>query len=372
VRWALLVIALVGCRVADRRPASAKVEPPAGEIWVTDQQLRDARIEFAPLEERDVPAKIVTSGRIAFDDQRVSHIYSPVTGRVVSISAAIGAHVHRGDVLALIDSPDLGSSEADLAKARADYVAANKDYLREKALWEDPHGRATSKKDLEQAEESFRRARAELERAQYKMRLLGGSASGQNFALRSGIDGEVIARNITPNVEIQGQYGGGQAVELFTVGDVDHVWLLADIYEVDVARVHVGSPVSMRLVAYPDRTFDGTVEWMSSVLDPTTRTARIRCGFDNKERLLKPEMYATVEMSGGTRKTLAIPRSAFFRLGDTTVVFARVGVASDGRIRIRRVPITVTDDSQPLLAVERGPPKGTMIVTSGGILLIGQ
>jgi cobalt-zinc-cadmium efflux system membrane fusion protein len=366
---------LSSCHRAEAQPPAAMAQPPSDEIWLTPKQIAEAKIEVAPLAEQDVDDKILTSGRIAFDDLRVSHIYSPVTGKVSKISASVGDRVKHGDTLALIESPDVGIASADLSKAQADFVAAEHDYLREKALWEKPDGHATTKKDLEQAEDSWSKAKAELSRAKQKAFLLGGGGGvSQTFALRSGIDGEVIGRTISPNVEVQGQYGGGNAVELFTVGELDHVWLMADVYEMDFARVKVGSRVSMKVIAYPKRSFEGKVEWVSGALDPATRTAKIRCSFDNADRALKPEMYATVQISVEERKALAIPRNAFFRLGDTTVVYVESGKTDDGRTRFRRVPVTVDDEGegQHWLVLKRGPDKGTRIVVSGGILLTGS
>jgi cobalt-zinc-cadmium efflux system membrane fusion protein len=107
----------------------------------------------------------------------------------------------------------------------------------------------------------------------------------------------VIARSVNPGAEIQGQYGGGTALELFTVGELDSVWLLADVFEMDLGRVQKGAPVSIKVVAYPDRTFSGQVDYITGTLDPATRTARVRCAVPNPARELKPEMYATVSKS---------------------------------------------------------------------------
>ena len=349
---------------------------PRDEVWLTPQQVIEAKIEVAPIAEQDVDDTILTSGRITFDDLRVSHVFSPVTGKVTKIEASVGQRVKKGEALAVLESPDIGLASADLSKAQADLIAAEHDYKREKALWDKPEGHATSQKDLEQSEDQYRKARAELERARQKAFLLRAGtvdAVTQAFTLRSGIDGEVIARNINPNIEVQGQYGGGTAVELFTVGELDRVWLFADIYEIDFSRVKVGSKVVAKVIAYPKRTFEAKIEWVSGMLDPATRTAKMRCTFDNADRALKPEMYATVQISVEERKAIAIPRGAFFRLGDATVVFVESGKTEDGRIRYRRVPVTVDDEGegQQWLVLKRGPDKGTRIVISGGSLLSG-
>ena len=88
-------------------------------------------------------------------------------------------------------------------------------------------------------------------------------AVSQGYTLTSPIDGELIARAVNPGIEVQGQYGGGTAVELFTVGELDKVWVLADVYEMDIARVKVGSKVQGKIVTYKGRVFEGTVDWVS-------------------------------------------------------------------------------------------------------------
>lgn len=366
---------LVGCHAADASTPTPLPEPPPDEVWLTPKQVAEGKVQVAPLAEQDVDDKINASGRIAFDDVRVSHVYSPVTGKVVRIDAQVGQRVKKGDPLAVLESPDVGMASADLSKAQADFTAAEHDFLREKALWEKPEGHATSKKDFEAAEDAFFKAKAELARARQKATLLGGGGGvSQAFTLRSGIEGEVIARNISPNVEVQGQYGGGTAVEMFTIGELDRVWLVADIYEMDFARVKVGARLETHVVAYPKRSFDCKVEWVSGTLDPQTRTAKVRCSLDNADRALRPEMYASVEISVEERKALAVPRNAFFRLGDATVVFTQEGTTPDGRIRFKRVPVTVDDEGegQQWLVLQRGPAKGTQLVISGGILLTGS
>lgn len=372
-RWLSLALLLVSCHAADASTPAPLPEPPADEVWLTPRQLAEGKIVVAPLAEQDVDDKINTSGRIAFDDLRVAHVYSPVTGKVARIDAQLGQRVRKGDPLAVIESPEVGLASADLEKAQADFAAAEHDWLREKALWEKPEGHATSKKDYETSEDAYFKSKAELTRARQKASLLGGGGS-QSFTLRSGIAGEVIARNISPNVEVAGQWGNGQAIEMFTIGELDRVWLVADVYEMDFARVKVGARMKVHVVAYPKRVFEGKVEWVSGVLDPQTRTAKIRCTLDNADRALRPEMYASVELSVDERRALSVPRNAFFRLGDATVVFAQVGKSEDGRTRFRRVPVTVDDEGegQQWLVLQRGPTKGTPIVVSGGILLTGS
>jgi cobalt-zinc-cadmium efflux system membrane fusion protein len=366
-----VVAALAAPLAACHRPEAPgrAVQPPAGEVWLTPQQVKDAKIEIEPLQVHDVDDTILTSGTVSLDDLRAGHVFSPVTGRVVSILAALGQRVKKGQTLAIIESPDIGTAVADVHKAEADVIAAEHDLKRKKELFEQKAGPAA---DVEAAQDTYRKAKAELERAREKERLLRvGSANTvtQQYPLPSPVDGEVLSRNINPGVEIQGQYSGGANQELFTIGELDRVWVMADLYEMDLARVHVGSPASVSVVAYPGMRFNGRVDWVSGSLDPGTRTAKVRLSIDNPDRLLRPMMYATVQISVDQARSLAIPRNALLRIGDEKVVFIEVG-EGDGYVRFKKVDVDVDEgESSPFLVLKTGLPAGTKLVVSGAILL---
>ena len=184
---------------------------------------------------------------------------------------------------------------------------------------------------------------------------------------------EVVVRNVSIGGEVQGTYSGASAVELFTIGELDRVWVLADLFEIDLGKVKQGSPVSVKVVSYPNRIFEGVVDYVSGTLDPTTRTAKVRISVDNKDRLLKPEMYATVQISIDQRKALAIPRTALLRLGDQSVVFAQVGTTAKGELKFERRPVAVDEEQGgDYLPVTHGLAEGDRIVSSGAILLLGM
>jgi cobalt-zinc-cadmium efflux system membrane fusion protein len=344
-------------------------QPPAGQVWLTPQQVHDAKIEVQTVGEQDVDDTILTSGRVALDDLRSGHVFSPVSGRVVKINAQLGQRIKKGEPLAVIESPDIGNAVSDLHKAEADLIAAQHDYQRKKELFEQKAGSAA---ELEAAEDNYRRSKAEIERARQKAILLRAGnfdSVAQTYTLASPIDGEVLLRNITPGIEVQGQYSGGTAQELFTIGEVDKVWVLGDLYEMDLARVAVGAPAVVSVVTYPGKVFRGRVDWVSGMLDPNTRTAKVRCTFENPDKLLRPEMYATVQISVEQKRALAIPRNALLRLGEYKVVFIEVG-EGDGRVKFERIPIDVDEgESSPWLEVKHGLAAGQKVVVSGAILL---
>jgi cobalt-zinc-cadmium efflux system membrane fusion protein len=366
-----LGFASLGCEHQPTRKKSA--DPPLGEIWLWQDQVSAAKLVVEPLAPQPVGGLVVTSGRVTFDDLKVAHVMSPVTGRVSRIEAQPGQRVKKGDTLAVIESPDVGSAFSDLAKAQADSISAEKDFNRQKELF-DVH--AGSQRDLEAAQGNYSKAKAELQRASKKAQLLragGASSGGQSYTLRAPIGGEVIARNVNPGAEVQGQYSGGTVLELFTIGELDTVWVMADLFEMDLGRVKQGTECLVKVVAYPGRVFKGIADWVSDTLDPATRTAKVRCKLDNSDRALKPEMYATSALAVDQQRTLALPRSAILHLGDQTMAFIDLGKGPDGRLRFERRPVSVNEElGGDFLPVVRGISAGERVVTSGAILLSGM
>jgi membrane fusion protein, heavy metal efflux system len=359
---------LPGCRRASVSPERR----PAGEAWLSREQLAASQISTAEVRLQMVGGEITAGGRITFDDSRVAHVFSPVAGRVVSIDAQLGAQVSRGSPLARIASADVGNAFADLGKAKADEVAARREWQRQKELLA---AHAGAERDLEAAQAAYEKARAEVARAHARVQLFrSGSYDGvtQTFVLRSPLSGEVAARAISPGMELQGQASGGNAVELFTVGSLDEVWLLADVYEADLAKVRVGAPVVASVISYPAEKFQGAIDWIAPVLDPVSRTAKVRCMLRNPDRKLLPEMYGTASIQVPALPALAVPRSAVVQSGDQSAVFVQTGSTEDGLLkfarRVVRVDENVAGDLLPVLA---GLNAGEVVVIAGAVQLSG-
>jgi len=145
------------------------------------------------------------------------------------------------------------------------------------------------------------------------------------------------------------------------------------VFEMDLARLKKGAAVTIRVVAYPDQVFTGVVDWISDLLDPTSRTARVRCDVENPRRQLKPEMYATVTIEVPGVQALAVPIAAILRLADQTVVFVEQGRSPDGRLRFVRRHVSAGDDEgTSMVPITHGLTAGERVVTSGAILLSGM
>jgi len=359
-------LGMMGCRKSSA--ATATAAPPPNEVWISPEQMDRSGVRVGAVTDQPVDETVLASGRVTFDDSRVAHIFSPVAGRVTQIKAVLGETVHKGDALAVIQSPDIGNASSDVGKAQADLTAADHAYQRQQRLLAQG---ATSQSDSEAAEDNYRRAKAELDRATQRTFLMGsGGNVTQAYLLRSSIDGDVVAKNVSPGMEIQSQYSVGSALELFTVGTIDKVWVLADVYEIDADRVRAGDHASVRIVAVPDHPFEGTVDYVGETLDPTSRTLKVRCVLDNTNHALKPEMYATVAISVDAHAGLAVPRASVLRLGDQTVAFVDKGQGPNGVRRFLRVPVTIDERSpEGMVPLTHGLTKGDQIAVSGAQIL---
>ncbi len=369
-RALLLTSAALGAGCDHKASANATPPGPPNEVVVTKDQIAKMKITTTVVDLQAVDDTVLTTGKVVYDDQKVIHVFSPVAGKAVKVIAQLGNHVKKGDPLVVIESPDIGVATSDVGKARADLIAAEHEFRRQKELLET---HAASQKDFETAADNYRKAKAEMERAEQKARLFRqGDVTGQSYTLRSDLEGEVFMKAVAPGMEIAGQYGGGNPVELFTIGQADLVWVLADVFELDVRRVKLGQKVIVDVASWPDRHFEGKVDWISGALDPSTHATKVRCTFDNPDGALKPEMFATVKISVDVKKALAIPRSSVVRLGEQTIVFVDRG-AKDDKERFERLPVTVDEgEGSEWLTVDHGLEKGDRVVTGGAVLLSGM
>jgi cobalt-zinc-cadmium efflux system membrane fusion protein len=369
---ALALFAALGSLSGCGRTELVESAPPPGETWLTDAQIQGARLVIAPAGNRTLALHLVTAGRVAFDEARVAHVFSPVSGRVTKVLGGFGQRVGKGAALAVIESPDLGSAWSDLLKARADSVAAEHEFERQRDLLEH---HAAAERDFEAAQNSAAKAKAEIERAHLRLKMLHASDSGsatQEFLLRSPIAGEIVNRAATPGLEVQGMLSSGSVVgELFTVGDIGRVWVWGDVYERDLGKVRRGQKVEISSVAYPGRVIAGIVDFVGNTLDPQTHTARIRCDVPNADHVLKPEMFVALSIELERRETLALPRNAVVRAGDRQTVYVEEGKTPDGRSRFHERPIAVGEPDDGWVGVRSGLAPGERVVVSGAILLSG-
>ncbi|PYM10085.1 MAG: efflux transporter periplasmic adaptor subunit, partial [Verrucomicrobia bacterium] len=268
------------------------------------------------------------NGRLVWDDEATVRVFTPFAGRVTKICADIGQTVKQHDTLAMIASADFGQTQADARRAESDFRLAERTLARVRELYE--HG-AVPKKDLEAGEADFARAQSEKTRTAGRLSLYGGSTDtiDQVCPLKSPLDGVVVERNLNPGQEVRPDQMLANAPQffspLFVVTDPTRMWVLLDVSDKDLPHVRRDDRIRIHVQAFPDRVFDGRIEVISDYLDPTTRTDKVRASVDNSSRLLKAEMFVTVDVSGNRAPGADVAARAVFLRGEKHYVFVEQG-----------------------------------------------
>jgi len=345
------VVALCGC---SRGSVNAKVnevkvvEAPDPNLVVMEHP------ELFPtvtVELRKIPTELPVNGVIAPDVSRTVPVNALTGGRVVEIKARLGDYVEKGQVLLTLTSPDLSSAISDYRKAVADQALAKRQLERSQQLYD--HG-ALAEKDLQVAEDTEEKARVDLQTTAEHIRILGGTLSELTpiIEIRAPVSGTIVEQNVT---NAAGVKSPDNSPNLYTIADLSRVWMLCDVYENNLSQVHLGDHAAVQLNAYPNRKIDGRISNISSLLDPTTRTAKVRIDLPNPGGLMKPNMFGTVLFVSQSDKTrMAVPVSAILRLQDRDWVFVKLNAKQFRRTQVQGLPAGQVGYQEILAGVQPG------------------
>ncbi len=374
-RLVMVVVAAVtglsGCGRGEQPPRLGTPPGTPAETAVPKTESRP-RIETAVVAVSPSHQALTLSGKVAYGEDRYSRISSPLQGRVVEVRAHLGDRVKAGDILLIVDSPDIAQAYSEYVKEDSELQYATRAHELAKDLYEN---KAMPLKDLKQAENELVKARAEYRRAKERLLSLRISADEltkpldrqtitSRFEMKSPLSGVVVERTVTPGQSI----GGDPSQVLFTVADLDMLQVLADLYERDLALVREGQFAVVKVEAYPDMDFPATVAAIGDVVDPATRTIKVRAWVNNEAHKLKPEMFARLQLEvGDAVQFIAIPREAVLEVDGKQFVY----VVDDHEHYVRREVKALTVSSD-LVRVLDGLSPGQRIVIKGAVLLKGQ
>jgi membrane fusion protein, heavy metal efflux system len=240
-------------------------------------------------EEIDEPDKLSVTGSVFPDIARELPVISLANGRVVDIRARLDDNVKKGQLLFSVQSPDISAAFDTYVKAVADEDLANKAWVRAQDLYQ--HG-AISKSMLEQADDTERDAKADLVAAEEQLKIFGVDKDHPSPIVNvyAPVSGVIVAQNITEAAAAGVNLSGSATA--FTVADLSTVWILCDVYENDLPKVHLGQEAQIRLDAYPDHPLTGRISDIGPVLDPNIRTAKVRIEVPNPG-MLRLGMFVT-------------------------------------------------------------------------------
>jgi cobalt-zinc-cadmium efflux system membrane fusion protein len=310
------------------------------------------------------------TGTVQPIDNRVSEVSPLARGRVVEVKAKVGDRVRADQTLAVFDNleaVDLGAQEqsarAEVARLNAQLIPATRQTERSRRLADIGAG---SEKDYEfsKAEEQGIRASIQSQQAallglEQRLRRYGASDGGGSTVLKAPFSGVVTKATASPGDIVE------PGREMFTVADLSKVWVQAEVYEKDLGRIRLGQDAAIRVGTYPDQTFAGRVTYISDVLDPQTRTAKVRCEVDNRDMRLKTDMFANIELpTKFSKRALAVPSTALQDVEGKNVVFVQ---HAPTQFEARQVEKGVTVGGQTEIISGLAP--GEPVVTQGAFHL---
>jgi len=265
-------------------------------------------------------SQLTATGTVSPDISRSVPVISIATGRVVEIKARLGDTVKKGQLLLRLQSADMSAAFSDYRKAVADEKLARIQADRAKLLYDKG---AISLNDFQTAEDVENKAQVDVENTTERIRVLGGSIDHPTATVDivAPVSGVITDQQVTNAAGVAGLGSPNP----FTISDLSNVWVLCDVYENDLANVHIGETAEIRLNAYPNQVFTGRISNVAPVLDPTLRTAKVRIEVSNPG-IMRIGMFVTATFHGQKKETrAAVPATAILHLHDRDWVYVPIG-----------------------------------------------
>ena len=311
-------------------PKDSAIQRSGATLTVpANSPLRQA-LQVAAVAESDVVRPISVPGVIEADPSRLIKVVPPVSGRIERLYKRLGDPVRVGDVLFTLESADLASAISDAAKAQAALNLTNRNLARQQEL---VAAEIAARKDLEQAQSDQAQAVSEARRTQARLTQLGIAApttlttlttptsggrpaNGRVYTMKAALAGHVIEQT-----GAQGGFWNDTTAPVMTIADLSMLWLTASVQEKDLAAVFVGQATQISLNAYPGEVLVGKVAYIAQVLDPDTRTVKVRVALANPVGRLRPGMFASAVFSAAKHRAVTVPAAALIQDGFNTRVY---------------------------------------------------
>jgi membrane fusion protein, heavy metal efflux system len=319
------MVLLSGCDGFQKEAKASTNDPTAlvregARVTVPPSSPLAGRLQVETVQPTNVRHQVTAPASVEANPALFAKILPPLSGRILRLFVRPGDRVKAGEKLLSMSAPDFVSAQADYSRSRSVLAQAENSLARQKDLA--AHG-IVGQKDIDQAQTDLASAASDFNRTKDHLRLLGmdpdKTALGAPLIVRSPLSGKVL--EITTAT---GEFRNDPNAPLMTVADLSFVWVTANIQEKDIGYVRKGDLASANFAAYPKEAFSGKVLFVADVLDPDTRTAKVRVAFDNQDGRLRPAMFATVTLKTWDTSELTVPNSALVMAGDHTTVFVQL------------------------------------------------
>jgi membrane fusion protein, heavy metal efflux system len=340
----------------------------AFNLNLSDSQLASVKVE--PVEEREFPVEKEAVGSIDFNEDMETQVFTPYQGKIIALFAAVGDDVKKGHVLFTIDSPDLLAAESNLIAAAGVMELTTRNLARLRELYKTL---AVSQHDLEQAISDQQTAEGGLRAARDSVRIFGKSdaeidrivadrLADPTLVVPSPINGRITQRNAAPGLFVQ----PGSPPPPYVVADIETMWMLANVVEIDSPTFRVGQPVKVRLSAFADRVFDGKITTIGAMVDPNTRRVLLRSEINDPQHELRSGMFGNFIIGvGAPVRSPAVPFAGVVREGDGTQT---VWVTADRR-RFTRRTVKIGQPRDGYRQILEGLQPGELVASEGAVFL---
>jgi cobalt-zinc-cadmium efflux system membrane fusion protein len=324
-------------------------------------------VQVVPVEKTRLERVLRLTGAVAYNQFKTAPVFPAIGGPVREILVAPGQMVHAGQALLTVNSPDYSAARSAYIKAKDALQLADKIYARAQDLY--AHG-AIAEADLQQAQSGRTQAEADMISSQDALRALGiqdpddivknPARASLQIPVTAPVGGEVVERLVGP-----GQLLQAGATQCFTISDTSEVWVLVNVYQSDLAYVHVADGVEIDTSSYPDK-FKGRISYIAPALDPNTRTLQARIVTENPGRKLKKDMYVTaLVMAGVNPNAITVPDAAVLRDSENQPF---VYVKADGNQFARRL-VKIGESRSGRTQIDEGLKEGEQVVGNGALFL---
>lgn len=342
----VFILSLIACK------EEPKVETVDRNYALSDSLFKTILFDTA----RMVPkvTDVTLTGVVDFNQDNMVHIFPLVSGNLQGIKVMVGDYVHAGDVLATIHSTDVAGISSSLINAQTNLAVAKKSLDAAKSMYKSG---LNSQVDVITAESNYGQAEAELTRVKQVMQVNGVGGSGAVSAVKAPISGFIVEKFVTNSTYIRSDNGN----PMFTISDLKNVWVMANVYESNISKVHAGDDANVTTVAYPGKVFQGKISEILNVLDPTTKAMRLKIVLPNPDYSLKPQMFTSVHvLQHESGNALAVPTNALvFNSSQYYVLVYK------SRKDIRIAPVTIGETtSDGHVYITSGLQPGDVVIAS--------
>lgn len=276
-------------------------EKTVAKFCVPDSLMNQIKVDTVNV--KPVFNELNLIGKVTFDQEKVVRIYPLVSGNVTDVKVTLGSHVEKGQILAVIKSSEMAGAENDLVTARSNLAIAEKNFS---AATDMNKSGILSDKEYTTAQKDLDKAKSELEKASTVLSIYGINTQ-HDYLVKAPISGFIVEKFVNTNMQIRSD----NSANLFTISDLKNVWVLANVYESDIAGVKENENVEITTISYPDKKYSGKIDKIYNMLDPDNKTMKVLIKLNNDDYKLKPEMFAKVMVHQITDKLmLAIPSNA--------------------------------------------------------------